>query len=122
MQYVRRSLQTCSFAALMLTIVACSYAAAPRSVEPGSEVGGSGDVRYTHESLGSQKHLLTVTAAPGVMETAGSIQQRIHVFATRFAARTCPSAFDFVHDPNFDQSIAGGFMKRTKSYVFVCRI
>src|SRR2546426_11359543 len=54
---------------------------------------GEDDVRYTHEPLGSGKHLVTVTAAPGVMETEGSIEQRIHIFANKFAAQTCSSTF-----------------------------
>jgi len=116
-----RTIQIVSFAFVVVGLAACSYTAAPRSVEAGSDVGGTGDVGYTHEQLGAGKHLVTVTAAPGVMETEGSIEQRIHVFANRFAARTCQGAFEFVHDPNFDQSVARGFMKRTKTYVFVCR-
>ena len=100
---------------------ACSYTRPPSAVNADSEVGGTGDLRYNYEPLGSGKHLVTVTAAPGMLETEGSIAQRIHVFANKFAAKTCPDAFDFVHDPNFDQTIAGGFMKRTKSYVFVCK-
>jgi len=55
------------------------------------------------------------------METEGSIAQRIHISANKFAAKTCPGSFEFVHDPNFDQTIAGGFMKRTKTYVFICK-
>jgi hypothetical protein len=90
-------------------------------LEQGSQVGGTGDVRYSYEPLGANKHLLIVTAAPGLMETEGSIAQRIHIFAYKFAATTCHGSFEFVHDPNFDQEIAGGFMKRTKSYVFICR-
>ncbi len=116
-----RTLQVIFLAVLLTSLSACSYTAAPRSVDAGSEVGGTGDVRYTHERLGSGKHLVTVTAAPGVLETEGSIEQRIHVFANKFAAQTCPSAFEFVHDPNFDQSVARGFMKRAKTYVFVCK-
>jgi hypothetical protein len=104
-----------------MTLQGCSYTRQPGAIEAGSEVGGTGDVGFTHEPLGVNKHLLTVTAAPGVMETEGSIAQRIHIFANRFAAKTCPSSFEFVHAPNFDQSIAGGFMKRTKTYVFVCK-
>jgi hypothetical protein len=114
-------------AALMIALAAqsilsgCSYTRAPTAVEAGSQVGGTGDVGYEHEPLGANKHLLTVTAAPGLMETEGSIAQRIHVFANRFAAKTCPTTYEFVHDPNFDQKIAGGFMKRTKTYVFMCK-
>lgn len=83
-------------------------------------MGGTGDIGFTHESLGTNKHLLTITAAPGMLETEGSIAQRIHIFANKFAAKTCPIAFNFIHDPNFDQTIAAGFMKRTKTYVFMC--
>lgn len=103
------------------SLAACSYTAPPRSVETGSEVGGTGDVGFTHELLGASKHLITVTAAPGFMETEGSIAQRIHIFANKFAAKTCPGSFEFIHDPNFDQGIAAGFMKRTKTYVFICK-
>lgn len=109
-------------AVLVLTsLQGCSYTRQPGAIEAGLEVGGTGDIGFTHESLGANKHLITVTAAPGLMETEGSIAQRIHIFANKFAAKACPSSFEFVHDPNFDQTIAGGFMKRTKTYVFVCK-
>lgn len=104
-----------------VSLQGCSYTRQPNAPEAGSEVGGTGDVGFTHEPLGANKHLLTVTAAPGMMETEGSIAQRIHIFANKFAAKTCPSAFEFVHDPNFDQTISAGFMKRTKTYVFTCK-
>ena len=104
-----------------LSLQGCSYTRQPNVVEAGSEVGGTGDVGFNHEPLGANKHLLTVTAAPGMMETEGSIAQRIHIFANKFAAKTCPGSFEFVHDPNFSQSIAAGFMKRTKTYVFTCK-
>ena len=110
-----------SIALLLVLSSGCSYTGAPKSYSEGSDVGGTGDVKYSHEKSGGEKHLLTVTAAPGVLETEGSIAQRIHVFANKFAAKTCPTSFEFVHDPNFDQTIAGGFMKRTKSYVFMCK-
>jgi len=65
--------------------------------------------------------LLVITAAPGLMETDGYILQRIHIAAHKIASQKCQKNFDFVHDPNFDQQIAAGFMKRTKTYVFVCK-
>lgn len=107
--------------AVLTSLQGCSYTRQPGLVEQGSQVGGTGDVGFAHETLGSNKHLVTVTAAPGIMETEGSIAQRIHISANRFAAKTCPNAFEFIHDPNFDQTIAGGFMKRTKTYVFICK-
>ena len=107
---------------LIVTLSAgCSYTGAPKMYSEGSEVGGTGDLQYDYEELGNKKYFLTVTAAPGLIETEGSVAQRIHIFATKFAAKTCPNLFDFVHDPNYEQSLAAGFMKRTKSYVFICK-
>jgi len=99
----------------------CSYTQPPVVVDARSAVGGTGDIGYLHEALGANKHLLTVTASPGLGETESSIAQRILIAANRFAARTCANGFDFVNDPNMDQSVAGGFMKRTKTYTFVCK-
>ena len=104
-----------------ITLSGCAYNNSPQATESGSQVGATGDVKYSHEPLGNNKHLLTVTAAPGMMETEGSISQRILIFANRFAARTCPGAFDFVNDPNFSQPPAGGFMQRTRTFVFICK-
>lgn len=107
--------------AALLTMSACAYTQPARNHVAGSDVGGTGDVKYTHEKLGNEKHMLTVTAAPGMMETESSIAQRVHVFANKFAASTCSRAFEFIHDPNFEQDMSKGFMKRTKTYVFLCR-
>jgi len=86
-----------------VSLAGCSYTAEPAALTPGSDVGGTGDVRYTHERLGTDKHLLTVTAALGLAETEGSIFQRIHVFANQFAAKTCSKGFEFTNDPNMTQ-------------------
>ncbi len=111
------------FAVITLNIffLGCSYTRQPTAIEIGSDVGGTGDIRFSHEILGAQKNLLTITASPGLMETESSIAQRIHIFANKFAAKSCRNSFEFMHDPNFDQIISAGFMKRTKSYVFVCK-
>ena len=101
-------------------MAACSYTPAPENVAAGSDVGGTGKINYTHEDIGPNKHFLTVTAAPGLAETEGSIYQRIHQFSVKYAARTCPEDFRFADDPNMSQGSAGGFMKRTRSYVFYC--
>lgn len=104
-----------------LLLAGCSYTPQPQNLEEGSGVGATGDLSFTHEALGNDKHILTITAAPGLLETEGSIAQRIHILSNRFAARTCSKSYEFIHDPNFDQSIASGFFKRTKSYVFLCK-
>jgi len=106
---------------IILVSTACSYSGSTPSYSQGSDVGGTGNVKYNHEALGGNKQLLTISASPGLLETEGSIAQRIHIFANKFAARKCPDLFEFVHDPNFDQTIAAGFMKRTKTYVFMCK-
>jgi hypothetical protein len=107
--------------ALALLSSGCSYTRQPNQIESGSQVGGTGDIGVTHEDLGGNKHLITITAAPGLAETEGSIAQRILISANRFAAKTCKGGFDFANDPNMDQGIAAGFMKRTKTYVFICK-
>lgn len=119
-QAKKRTRNFLQVAALALLCASCSYTKPPTTTEVGSQVGATGDVGVSHEPLGNDKHLLTVTAAPGLLETEGSIGQRIHISATRFAARTCTKGFDFVNDPNLSQPGAAGFMKRTRSYVFVC--
>jgi len=105
---------------LLIALTGCSYTPEPVANVPGSNVGGTGNVQYTHERLGTDKHLIAVTAAPGLGETEGSIAQRILIFANRFAAQECPKRFEFVNDPNFSQPTAAGFMKRTRTYVFRC--
>ena len=103
---------------LVLGIAACSYTP-PGTPKPGSEVGGTGGLSFTHDQLNDSRHLLTVTAAPGLLETEGSIEQRILIFANRFAAEQCDE-FNFLDDPNQDQRVAAGFMRRTKSFSFRC--
>lgn len=105
---------------LLLLFSGCSYTQRPDVKADNSEVGGTGDIQYSHEVLSQKKRILTVTAAPGLMETESSIEQRILIFANKFAAKDCDGEYEFVHDPNFDQSISKGFMKRTKSYVYKC--
>lgn len=108
-----------SLALCTLCLTGCSYTPATPQSAAGSAVGGTGGIKYDHQYLGAGKHMLVVTAAPGFMETESSIAQRIHIFATKFAASTCPEGYTFIDDPNFDQQVAGGFMKRTRTYVFV---
>lgn len=107
-------------ASALLTLTACSYTPESQAVAGGSEVGRTGNISFTHDQLTQSKHFLSVTAAPGLGETEGSIFQRIHQFSIRFAAQTCPREFQFVNDPNLVQPTAAGFMQRTRSYVFAC--
>lgn len=101
-------------------LAACDYTPSPQLLAQDSSVGGTGNIKFTVEELTATKRFLTVTAAPGIGETEGSIKQRIHQFAVRFAARECPNEYRFVDDPNMSQTLAAGFMRRTRSYVIQC--
>lgn len=103
-----------------LALMGCDYTPSPSQVAENTQVGATGGIRYTFEELTESKKLLTITAAPGIGETEGSIQQRMYQFAVRFAAKDCPNQFTFIDDPNMSQALAGGFMRRTRSYVFEC--
>ena len=107
------------FAALILS--GCAYSTAGQEYASGSDVGGTGNIKYTHEDLGGGIHFLNVDAAPGMMETEGSIDQRMYQFALRFAGDACKNGFDFVDDPNMKQARSAGFMRRSRSYRFECR-
>lgn len=109
-----------TFIIFVSLLTGCSYSATSRNSVSGSVVGATGDIEYEHETLSSKKHFVTISAAPGMLETESSIAQRIHKFAYKFAAQTCSDEFRFIDDPNFKQDIAAGFMSRTKSYVFIC--
>ena len=113
-------MKTVILAGALFALSACSYTPETQSVAGGSEVGRTGNISFTHDQLTQTKHFLSVTAAPGLGETEGSIFQRIHQFSIRFSAQTCPGEFQFVSDPNLVQPTATGFMQRTRSYVFVC--
>jgi hypothetical protein len=105
---------------ILTLLAACDYTPLTSQSAPGSEVGTTGNIQFTHERLNARRHFLTLTAAPGIGETESSISQRMHQFSVRFAATTCPSAYRFIDDQNMQQSTAVGFMRRTRSYVFDC--
>jgi hypothetical protein len=72
-----------------LTLGGCTYGTPAAQTASGSEVGGTGDIKYSHENLGSGTHLVTVRVAPGMLETEDSMSQRMFVFANKFAAESC---------------------------------
>src|SRR5258708_21153252 len=82
-----------------LFVGACAYGAPGGQTAPGSEVGATGDIKYSHETLGSGTHLVTVRVSPGLLETEDSMSQRMFVFANKFAAQTCPRPFKFIAHP-----------------------
>ncbi len=105
------------FAILALPLSGCGYGGAAMQTAPGSQVGGTGDIQFSHADLGGKMHSLTVAVRPGVLETDGSMSQRNISFATKFAADACPSGFEFVTPPSPEMQTA----QRTRSYTFRCR-
>ncbi|WGI21232.1 hypothetical protein [Amylibacter sp. IMCC11727] len=101
-------------------LAGCDYTPSPQQLSQDSSIGGTGNIQFSVEELTPSKRFLTVTAAPGIGETEGSIKQRIYQFAVRFAAKECPNEYRFVDDPNMSQALAAGFMRRTRSYVIQC--
>ncbi len=102
-----------------LLVGSCAYGAAGGQTAPGSQVGATGDIKYSHENLGSGTHLVTVRVSPGLLETEDSMSQRMFVFANKFAAQTCPRRFEFIADPNRERRV-DELTVRVKPYVFRC--
>jgi hypothetical protein len=112
---------TLSMLPLYFILAACDYTPQNAVIAENSSIGATGGIKFTHEEINPKRHMLVVTAAPGIGETEGSVRQRIHQFSIRFAAQTCPEKYEFVNDPNMSQSLAAGFMRRTQTYVFDCK-
>jgi hypothetical protein len=53
----------------------------------------AGDIRYTHESLSHQRHLLRLSTTDFILDSTQSRMDRLQAFAERFAAQTCPRGF-----------------------------
>jgi hypothetical protein len=106
------------FMPLISLIASCSYTG-PSQVASGSDVGGTGNVQYDHKRLNATTHLLTVHVSPGLLESEGSMAARMEGFASQFAARTCPTRFDFVTNPTTERN-SDGIVERTKVYTFRC--
>jgi hypothetical protein len=102
-----------------LVLGACGYGAGSSQVAPGSQVGGVGNISYDHKPLTANTHMVTVHVAPGLLETEGSMSQRMIVFANEFAAKTCPTGFSFIADPSPDLRV-NQLTQRTKVYTFRC--
>ncbi|MGH6755199.1 MAG: hypothetical protein ACREDP_23845 [Bradyrhizobium sp.] len=108
-------------AAAVFVVASCSYSPPATNPMAGSEVGGTGGIKFSDEKLNDRKHMVTVTAAPGLGETEGSISQRLLVYANRIAAKTCPRDYAFSDDASATQPMAASFMQRTKIFVFTCK-
>jgi hypothetical protein len=101
-----------------LFLSGCTYPHTPQEVAMGSEVGTTGKIRFEHKALGGGSHLLTVQAAPGILETEESMGNRMLVFANEFAAKTCVGKYNYLGDPNpeYDNLL----VRRQKVYTFRC--
>jgi hypothetical protein len=120
MQMPRAALLSLAAAAVVLA-QGCAYNNPSATAEEGAAVGVTGGVEYSHKVLAADRHFLTVSVGPGYLETEPSMANRLDTFANTFAAKTCPVAYEFVRDPNVDDSVRRGWWKRTRDYVFVCR-
>lgn len=110
-----------SYLGILISALALSGCTHAELANNGSTpVGVTGTASAQHESLGNDKHMLVITASTALVETEGSIEQRIFIHAQREAARIYPGKFEFVHYPNGTAPLASGFMKRSRSYVFAC--
>ncbi|QEL21728.1 hypothetical protein FQV39_03400 [Bosea sp. F3-2] len=103
-----------------MALASCNYAGSGTTEASGSEVGGTGNIKFTHERMGVKNHMLIVSASPGLGETEGSVAQRISGFANRFAAKTCPGTFDFSKGADPEGQMSARFMERSKTYTFSC--
>lgn len=102
-----------------LFLGACAYGGGSSQVAAGSQVGGVGNIQYDHKLLNANTHMVTVHVAPGILETEGSMSQRMIVFANEFAGQTCPKGFNFIADPSPDLRV-NALTQRTKVYTFRC--
>jgi hypothetical protein len=109
------------FAAVFLCLFlgGCGYGTGSTQVAPGSQVGGVGNIQYDHKQLNANTHMATVHVSGGILETEGSMSQRMIAFTNEFAAQTCPKGFDFIADPNPDLRV-NALTQRTKVYTFRC--
>jgi hypothetical protein len=53
----------------------------------------AGEIRYTHESLSHQRHLLRLSTTDFILDSTEARMRRLHAFAENFAAQTCPKGF-----------------------------
>lgn len=99
----------------------CSYGMSSLQVAPGSEVGGTGDIKFEHQEMPGKMHTISVLVRPGLAETETSMSQRMLAFGTKFAGQTCPKGFEFLNNPDPDRPTEAGFAQRQKTYTFRCR-
>jgi hypothetical protein len=64
--------------------------------------------------------MTTVHVSPGILETEGSMSQRMIAFTNEFAAKTCPKGFNFIADPSPDLRV-NALTQRDKIYTFRSR-
>jgi len=100
---------------IVATLSACAY-----SPDDPKSVGGTGGISGYHERVGPEKYMLRVEAAPGILETEGSMKQRILIFANEYAADQCQGNFTFVQDESLAQAYTRTFMERSRLFVFEC--
>jgi hypothetical protein len=75
-------------------------------------------IRYTHELLGRNTHLLRLSLDYYPFHSDPIAWQSMHAFASRFAANTCPRDFAFYRRPS---ALPPASPLMAENFVFRCR-
>jgi hypothetical protein len=105
---------------LAISTLGCSYASQDTQLAANSNVGGTGNLKFTHKALSGSKHLLTVTASPGLGEQRGLSSSDCLYLPTNLLRRLVQQDLTFSMIPIWTNQGRQVFMARSKSYVFSC--
>jgi hypothetical protein len=106
------------FSIATIFLSACNYSGQSQQIAAGSEASGTGSIRFSEEIAGAVR-LLNLSVSPGLLETEGSMAQRMFSFATKHAATACGGELNFIQDPNPEVRISN-FTERSKAYAYRC--
>lgn len=101
----------------LLPVAALMVACGPEPPPPGPPPG---PLSHEHRVLGNKRHVILVTAEPGVAETDQQVVDRIRHASSELAGNICPDGFEMLHAPAFEGHWLEKLERRTESYVFAC--
>ena len=78
----------------------------------------AGGIRYTHEVLGRNTHLLRLSTDYFPFHSDRAVLQYMHAFASSFAASTCPRDFAFQYRRS---ALPPASPLMAENFVFRCR-
>ena len=67
----------------LFAVAGCNYSSPDNPIAPGSEVGGTGNIRSSEETLSPGMFMLKVSVAPGLLESETSMGVRSKVMQSR---------------------------------------